>query len=127
MVAYEFVWGLNCIQPTDASHDSWVKWLNKLVRNFEDQYNKSMLQTLPLFGVIEPNNLSQMLETDLDQNNQFSITAPPLDLCTVIDGLMVSRNSGDYAKILMLILTRLAVGCPGKNTYLNYKFMAMEP
>jgi hypothetical protein len=76
MVAYEFVWGLNHIQPTDASYDSWVKWLNELVKNFKDQYNKdnesptadavSTLQTLPLFGVIEPNSLSQMLETDPD-------------------------------------------------------------
>jgi hypothetical protein len=65
MVALEFVWGLNRIQPTDASYDSWVKWLNELVKNFKDCYNKdnesptadavSTLQTLPLFGVIEPN------------------------------------------------------------------------
>jgi hypothetical protein len=137
MVAFEFVWGLNCIQPTDASYDAWVKWLNELVKNFKDRYNKenesptadavSTLQTLPLFGVIEPNNPSQMLETNPDRNNQFSITAPPLDLRTVIDGLMVSRNSIDYTKILMLILTRSAVGRPGENTYLSYKFMAMEP
>jgi hypothetical protein len=34
----------------------------------------------------------------------------------VIDGLMLSRNRSDYAKILMLILTRSAVGRTGKNT-----------
>lgn len=46
---------------------------------------------------------------------------------TVIDGLMVSPNNDDYAKILMLILTRSAVGRAGENQFLSYKFMAMEP
>jgi hypothetical protein len=45
----------------------------------------------------------------------------------VIDGLRVSRSIDDYMEILMLILTRSVVGRLGENTYLFYKFMAMEP
>jgi hypothetical protein len=134
-VGYELVWSLKNVEPTGVSFEEWSKWLSEVVKNFKDRYNKnnesptadslSTLSSLPLFGVIERNNPSQMLETDPD--GAFSITTPPLDLRTVIDGLMVSRNSEDYAKILMLILTRSAVGRAGENQFLSYKYMAMEP
>jgi hypothetical protein len=108
-------------KPKFSANDEWMQ---DLYKNFTNRYDKnnespsadslSALQVLPLFGVIEPNNPAQMLETNPAWD--FTITTPPLDMRTIIDGLMTSNKDDDYAKILMLILTRS----------LSYKYMAME-
>jgi hypothetical protein len=114
--------------------DANDEWMQELYKNFANRYDKNReaptadslaaLQVLPLFGVIEPNNPAQMLETD--PSGDFVVSAPPLDMRTIIDGLMTSNNNDDYALILMLMLTRAAVGRPGENQFMSYKYMAME-
>jgi hypothetical protein len=97
-------------KPKFSSIDEWMQELYKNFINCYDKNNESpsadslaALQVLLLFGVIEPNNPAQMLETH--PAGDFAVMAPPLEMCTIIDGLMTSTKDDDYTKNLMLILT----------------------
>jgi hypothetical protein len=50
-----------------------------------------------------------------------------LDLKTVVDRLMMSDKRDDYGVLLMLVLTRLAVGRAGENKFLSYSVMTFDP
>lgn len=108
--------------------------MKEMYKNFVDRYGKILedpggdevasQKVKPLYGAVVPDNPRQMVGDDT--GGSLTVGVPSMDLKTVVDRLMMSDKRDDYGVLLMLVLTRLAVGRAGENKYLSYKVITYD-
>jgi hypothetical protein len=109
--------------------------MKEMYSNFSKRYGKNLedpggdevvsQKVKPLYGALVPGNPQQMVGSI--SNGSLTVAVPSLDLKTVVDRLMMSDKRDDYGVLLMLVLTRLAVGRAGENKFLSYSVMTFDP
>jgi lipopolysaccharide export system protein LptC len=107
--------------------EMYTNFTNRYGKNLEDPGGDEVAsqKVKPLYGALVPGNPRQMVGSV--SSGSLTVAVPSLDLKTVVDRLMMSNKMDDFGVLLMLVLTRLAVGRAGENKYLSYSVMTFDP